>query len=476
MRKGFILIILLLNFSFCSYAQQYALFNTKTLFDAFENPAQSSFILDSSRQFASNFLFPYLELNGLNKGNSSATIKDLVNSGYQQNRIGRFAHPKTLQENSNIYLMAFRLFKYHRFSAEMGFSWQIKINSSIYYDKEISRGLFQETLNNFGTLSKANIFNNNGKLQAYHQMSFTYRENYNKQWAWGVKASLLSGLGYTDFYADKSIVKINRQTGQMDIDMSGKYHLNYPDNAYYTVKDILPFRNLGASVGVGVSYTSKTGVLMMANLKDLGFIRWNKKSYYSDFDESKTLTDITGNDAGKNMKNAMDNMGRSSKVQKYFTSTIDTRADFLLSKTFGSYTPNLIISKNIFDNYGDIALVNTLKSGIFSFSIVPTYQMDNTFKLGMQGMIKSPNFELFMGTNDIIKSYYATKEIIGQTQSQATGYNRASLYLGMAIKIGYVVEHPQNMSWMPGIGRGLEKQGLFRKIFGIFKKKNKENL
>lgn len=71
MAKRYLILSLFLILSTQIKAQQYGLFNTKTLFDAFENPAQKAFVLDSSRQYASNFLLPYFGLNAANKGASN---------------------------------------------------------------------------------------------------------------------------------------------------------------------------------------------------------------------------------------------------------------------------------------------------------------------------------------------------------------------------------------------------------------------
>lgn len=472
MKKGLVVLFLVVS-TISATAQQYALFNTKTLFDSFENPAQKSFVLDSSRQFASNFLIPYVDLSSLNRGQSNDAIRNLVNQGYAQSRIGAFANPKTMRENVNMYLLAIRLFKYHKYHSEMGFSWQIKSETQIEYDKDISKGLFFDTFRNFTTIPRINIFNNNGKLQAYHQLSFTYRENYTKRWALGAKVSLLSGIGLTEFYASKSSANINPTANTMDIDMAAKYRLNYPENGEFKFKNNLPFKNLGAAISIGTTYTTKSGIFLMANVKDLGFIRWGKKSYTGSFDVTEQRTVQSGPSAGDNLQRALNSVGTENTEQKAFVTTIDSKADFLISKTFGAYTPSLILSKNIFNKYGEAAMVNTLKSGNFSFSAVPSYNLDKKFRLGVQGMIQTPNFEMFLGTNDLIETYYAGKDIIKGNQAMETGYRRGSVYLGMAFKIGYIVEHPMNMSWMPGVGDGQERQSFFGRIFGIFKKKQR---
>ena len=455
-------------------AQQYALFNTKTLFDAFENPAQKAFILDSSRKFASNLLLPYFDLSGLNKGNSDEALKNLINRGYSNSRLGPFDKDfeKTMYENNNIYLFSFRIFKNHKFHKEMGFSWQVRSETQINYAENKSVGTF-ETFGKWLTIPRVNVFNNNGKLQSYHQFSFSYRETYNKNWALGAKISLLSGIGYTEFYANNSSVNINPNTNTMRLVMDGTYRANYSNENKVKLADFLPFKNPGISISLGTTYTTKDGFHLMANLKDLGFIWWGKKSYGGDFSINETINDVTGDNADVIMRKNMQKIETGFAENKKFVSKTTAKADVSVSKTFGPYKPTLILSKNVFDDFGEAALVNTLTSGNFSISAVPAYTLQKQFKLGAQAMYQTPNFEFFMGTNDLIESYYASKEIIKNQETQLTGYHRGSVYLGIAFKIGYVVEHPMNMSWMPGVGDNKDQKSFFGKMFGIFKKKPK---
>ncbi|MEH3114155.1 hypothetical protein [Pedobacter terrae] len=51
------------------------------MFDAFENPSQKSFTLDSSRKFSSNFFLPYFGTNAINKGDSEFAIRKLTQEG-----------------------------------------------------------------------------------------------------------------------------------------------------------------------------------------------------------------------------------------------------------------------------------------------------------------------------------------------------------------------------------------------------------
>jgi hypothetical protein len=469
MKRLYITVVLTFS-SLMLFAQQYALFNTKTLFDSFENPAQKSFILDSSRQYASNFFLPYADLSSLSRGNSDKAVTALVRNGYQQSRIGAFANPATVRENVNVYLLAFRMFEYHKYHSEMGFSWQIKSDTEINYDEKVSLGYF-DTFEKFSTIPRINIFNNNAKLQTYHQISFNYRENYTKRWSLGARISLLSGIGYSEFNATQSDVNLDANTKEMKVRMRGNYRLNYPEDDDISFSKLLPFKNLGASITIGATHLTNDGIFLMGNVKDLGFITWGgTKSFSGDIDVNK---DFYGMNNEIDMYRAMQMIGEDSGVQKSFTTPINSRVDFLISKNFGIYSPSLIVTKNIFSKYGDVALVNTFKSADFSISATPMYTTDKNFRLGLQMMYKTPNFEFFGGTNDILKSYYSGKDFIGNDM-QPTGYNRGSFYVGMAFKIGYVVEHPMNMSWMPGTKNSKERKGVFRNIFNTlqFWKKN----
>jgi len=258
--------------------------------------------------------------------------------------------------------------------------------------------------------------------------------------------------------------------------MAAKYRLNYPEGGEIKFKNALPFKNLGAAITLGTTYTTKSGIFIMGNVKDLGFIRWGKKSYSGSFDITETNVPLVGNPGEQEetkLQRALDEGAKGNTEQKRFITPINSRADFLISKTFGPYTPSLIVTKNIFDKYGEAALVNTIKSGTFSISAIPSYNLDKNFRLGLQGMIQTPNFEMFLGTNDLIQTYYAGKDIVKNNEAVETGYNRGSVYLGMAFKIGYIVEHPMNMSWMPGVGKEKDRKSFFGSIFGIFKKKRK---
>lgn len=451
-------------------AQQFGLFNTRTLFDAYENPAQKAFVLDSSRQYASNFFFPGLGLDLANKGDSNYGLRSLINRGqfngvYDASGIPIGGNRRNeAYISSNTYLLTFRLFKSYKYQKELGFSWQVRADGYANYSNETLVAL--DNYNRFDG-SENGIFNGKAYGQSYHQFSVTYRENYTKRLSFGGKLSLLSGITYNNATITKSSLRVEPTLGLLRIGMSGTYKSNFLDTSEISSKMLVPnFKNPGLSVGFGTTYKSKSGYFIMANVKDLGFIRWNKDSHQIVIDNGEVIVDRTNNDQN-NLERQIYHLYEDRDVRKAFYTPTNAKADFLISRTYQFYTPNFIVSKNLFYTGGHVALVNTFKYNELSASLTPAYNLLGFGMLGLQTMYQTPNFEFYLGTDNLLRT-----AAIRQSVNVTTGYTGASVYMGMAIKFGYVVEHPQNSSFMPGVGDDANKSGsFFGKIFGIFKKK-----
>jgi len=463
-------------------AQQYGLFNTKTLFDGFENPAQKSFVLDSSRQYASNFFLPYFGINAINKGNEDIMHK-LISTGKLSVKDIPIGTNKlnNIYQNSNIYLFNLKVFKSYKYHKEMGFSWQIRTDLHAKYTNESLAVIDDYTrfINNSNITE--NPFNNSGYGQSYHQFSFSYRENYTKKLAFGVKLSLLSGISYSNLKINNSAIQQGTIPDQVALSLKGKYRSSFLEAKDLETNDLVPtFKNPGLALSFGTTYTSKSGIFIMANIKDLGIIRWSNGSYVSDFDNRANPTIIPENeDPGappltpkekdQRIKNQITDIVKNNAVHKSFYSLINAKADFLISKTYSFYTPSLIVSKNLFYNGGDVALVNKFRYSDFSVSAIPIYNFNNLFLFGVQGMYKTPNFEFFMGSDNLLKTTRTAYAAIKTDASSGSGYNGASFYMGLGIKFGYTVEHPQNSSYIPGLDD--QETGFFKRIFSIFSKK-----
>lgn len=470
MAKRYRILLIFIILSTQVKAQQFGLFNTKTLFDAFENPAQKAFVLDSSRQYASNFLFPGLGLNLANKGDSNFALRSLINNGkfngvYDASGIpiGDNKRNKAFL-GTNIYLLTFRIFQSYKYQKELGFSWQVRADGFANYSNETL--VVIDNYNRFPG-DQDGIFNGKAYGQSYHQFSMTYRENYTKRLSFGGKISLLSGITYNNADITKSSITVDQTRGLLLAGLSGTYKSNFLDTSEVSTKMLIPnFKNPGLSVGFGTTYKSKTGVFIMANVKDLGFIKWNKNSHAITVNNGEIIVDRTNNNQ-EYLQKQIYHLFADQDVQKSFYTPTNAKADFLISKTFEFYTPNFIVSKNLLYTGGQVALVNTFKYNELSLSLTPAYNLIGISMLGLQTMYQTPNFEFFLGTDNLLRT-----TAIKQGPTVNTGYTGASVYMGMSIKFGYLVEHPQNSSYMPGVGDDANKDGgFFSKIFGIFKKK-----
>ncbi|KQM76928.1 hypothetical protein ASE74_16775 [Pedobacter sp. Leaf216] len=450
-------------------AQQYALFGTKTMFDAFENPSQKSFTLDSSRKFSSNFLLPYFGVNAINKGGSKFFIRRLTQEGeYNTSGIpigtGEINH---FFQNSNIYLATFRLFKSYKYQKEMGFSWQIRSDANIDYTNE--------TLAIFDSFERFNkgqqyygLFDTKGYEQSYHQFSFTYRENWNKRLAFGLKASILSGILYNKLDISNSYLYIDPTASALLIGLNGTYSSNFSDFNEVDKKNFFPnFKNPGLSLSFGTNYTTKKGLFLMANIKDLGFIWWRSNTQRTTVNQSKIIEDL--GDRNNTNQEIKDIFLLSEQSKKFLTPT-NAKLDIYLSKRYGFYKPGLAVSKSLFYKGGDIALVNAFIANNFSGSITPLYNFNDVFMVGLQGKYQTPNFEIFMGTDNLVATSFQTYGLLKKDATIGSGPNGASFYMGVGIKFGNVVNHPQFADVIPGIN-DKEEGSFFKNLFSVFKRK-----
>ena len=204
----------------------------------------------------------------------------------------------------------------------------------------------------------------------------------------------------------------------------------------------------------------------MANIKDLGFIWWRNNTQQTTVNTSKTITDLQNQ--GNTNQEIRDIFELREQPGK-FTALTNAKADIYLSKTYGFYQPALAVSKNLFYRGGDIAFINTFKYNNLAGSVTPLYNLNNVFMVGLQGKYQTPNFELFMGTDNLISSASTAKSII-KNDATLNGSIGASFYMGVGIKFGNIVNHPQFSDVMPGINDN-EGGSFFKSLFFIFKKK-----
>ncbi|MCX2585380.1 DUF5723 family protein [Pedobacter sp. MR22-3] len=468
--KKFLLTITLMGCGYFANAQQYALFGTRTMFDAFENVSQKSFTLDSSRKFSSNFFLPNFGANSANIGEAAYSIRKLTQEGVNDTRnlplgTGAINH---FYLNSNVYVATFRLFKSYKYQKEIGLAWQVRTDSHIDYTNE-TLAIF-DNYDRFPTATPLNgIFNTKGYQQSYHQFSFTYRENYNKRLAFGLKASVLSGILYNKLDITSSSLRVNPALNSLDITFNGNYASNFSDTDEINKNTFFPnFKNPGLSLSFGTNYTTKKGLFLMANVKDLGFIWWRSGTINNSINNRTTTLNELNDESSNNNQEIRDIFlgGPSGK----FLAATNAKFDLYVSRRYGFYKPALVVSKNLFYKGGDIAFVNTIIYNNFSASVTPVYNLNNILMIGLQGKYQTPNFELFAGTDNLFSTFNQARGIYNKTADVGTGPNGASVYMGVGIKFGNVVNHPQFSDVIPGIN-DQQEGSFFKNLFSIFKRK-----
>ncbi|WP_428330926.1 DUF5723 family protein [Mucilaginibacter sp.] len=473
--KKILLAFCLLLLSSTIFAQQFSQYNTGTLYDSFENPSQKAFITDSSKQFAFNFLVPNFNTNFYVTGNAQSTIKNRVfnykydNSALQVGQ-GRYNHANL---NANAYVLMLKMFTSLNGDVEMGFSWQIKgEGKSIFTDE--TAAVFNGTTS-FKNNSYANIFNDNFYFQSYHQFSYTYREKIDKQFAFGFKLSVLSGIQYEKVNITNSSIAFDKLNDSAVVALQGVYHSSYIPG-HLTPRDYLPnFRNPGASITMGGSFKTEDGFLIQGNVKDLGFIHWSSRSSIYNFDDTRSIRGLSTRGREDSIYNSVYKIIHSNQTIGSFTTPIDGRAEISVYRSYFidqnnefTYSPTLIASKELFYPGFTAALVNPFQYKKYVATLTATYDDMKLFNLGAQFMLKTPNFEFYIGTDKLAQSVSLLGSELNKSTNQTFqngSFTGADFFLGFAVKFGPVIEHPMNSSTM-----NTGEKGFFGRLWGrIFK-------
>jgi hypothetical protein len=446
------------------FGQRFAQYNTGSLYDSFENPAQRSFIPDTSRQFAFNFFLPTIGTQLYFTGNGQEALKTRLFSSYYNT-----ANLKTssgafnrVNSNSNAYSIMFKIFTSEYGDQEIGFSLNTKAEvRSVLTDESIS--LFN-SFTNFPANSYNNIFNDSFLFQAYHEASFTYREQVTKRLAIGIKLSGLSGLGYRKADITQSSVTFNRDADQARISLTGTDSENENKGLSNAQRYLPSFVNPGAAISIGTVYNDESGYKWQANIKDLGFIHWKSNSSVSTFSGSALINDFSTSGREKIITNSIDSVSNGGIIRKGFNSPINGVFELSINRTYWldeerklKFSPTLIGSKEFFYSGFTAALVAPIQYNKYSITLTSTYNDLKLFSLGGQFMVKADNSEFFIGSERI----YQTASLIGDAlhrktnldQTQVTvnqgAYSGMDFYIGVSFKFGYLIEHKLNSSHIP---------------------------
>jgi hypothetical protein len=456
----FLICVLLSGLSFTAYAQRFSQYNTGTLFESFENPSQAAFIPDSSRNWAFNFLIPNFNVNTYIKGNAQYTLKSRLFLGNYNNEaitVGQNQYNNALA-NVNVYLGMLKLYTSKGGGQEIGISYQIKANGRGRITDE-SIALFNG-IQKFTDNSYTDLFNNKAFYESFHQFSTTYRERVTQNFSVGIKLSLLSGIAYNNLNISESGLNIiNRGTfnpptgGTADWRLRGIFQSTYKLGEF-SKRSLLPtFKNIGLAGSIGATYIAPGGIILQGNLKDLGFIRWAGNATTYSFNNTTRVEGLNTSRRETNVANALTRLIERLPETKPFTKPIVGRAEFSAAKKFqfGSitYLPTAIVSRQVYGFGTAAALVNNIQFGGFGTTVSGIVNEDKLFDLGLQLMYKTPNFEVFVGSEQLTRSmnlYSASGDnldAITKTMSHSGG----NIYLGFSFKFGKKIERWKTESY-----------------------------
>jgi hypothetical protein len=477
--KKVLLVLCLLFFSVKIFAQQFSQYNTGTLYDAFENPSQRAFVPDTSKKYATNFLFPNFNFNFFLSGDAQATLKTRAflnkynNSALLINQ-GKYNH---VNFNANAYIVMLRMFSSLSGDEEMGISAQMKADGKSLLSDETIAAL-NGTKSFTSNTPYYNIFNSNYYYQTYHQISFTYREKFNKQFAFGVKISALLGIQYQKLAVTRSSATFDSAKDTAGIALAGRYYASYIPGKF-NARDYLPtFRNPGASISIGTTYRTEDSFILQGNIKDLGFIRWSSRSHVYGFDGTTNVLGLSTQAREDSIYNKITKLVHGTVLAESFTTPIDGTAELSINKSFWldddrmfKYSPTAIASKELFYPGFVGAIVNPFQYKNYIVTLTTTYDDLKIFNLGFQFMMKSHNYEWYIGSDKLTQSISLGSDALNKNSpnvGQNSSFTGADFFLGFTMKFGPVIEHPMNASVIP-----TGEKGFLGRLWGrLFKTNN----
>jgi len=451
--------VLLSVLSLTVYGQRFAQYNTGTLFDSFENPSQAAFIPDSSHNIAFNFLIPNFTFNTYLQGNTQYTLKSRLFLGNYNNEaitVGQNQYNNVLA-NVNVYVGMLKLYTSAGGKQEIGISYQIKGNGRGHVTDEtvaLFNGIQKFTENNY-----QGIFNSKAFYESFHQFSATYREKVTRNFSVGIKLSLLSGIVYNKLNITESGLNIidrstiNPPAGSANWRLRGTFQSTY-DLGKFSKHSLLPtFKNIGLAGSIGATYIAPGGIIVQGNLKDLGFIRWAGNATTYTFNNSTIVEGLNTTKREINVSNALTRLIEKMPETKPFTKPIVGRAELSAAKKFQfgtiTYLPTAIVSRQVYGLGTAAALVNNVQFGNFGTTLSGIVNEDKLFDLGLQLMYKTPDFEMFIGSEQLTRSMnlYSASGDNKDAITKLMSYSGGNVYLGFSLKFGKKIERWKTESY-----------------------------
>lgn len=472
MKKFLLAFCLLLLIASRGFTQQFSQYNTGTLYDSFENPSQYSFVPDTSKHYAFNFLIPNINGSFYLKGDAQASVISRMYGGRYNNTALQIGQGKYnyADANASAYELMFKVFGSLNGNSEVGFFMETKAEGHGAFTDE-SFAIFNGP-SAFANDNYNDILNDHYLYQVYDAIGFSYREAVTKQLAFGAKLGFLLGTDYSKVDINQSQVTFDRADDVAIISMTGKYYQSKgPGNLDF--RSFLPVtRSPGLQLSLGTTYKTEEGITFQANLKDLGFIHWYNNSEVYNFSGTQSAQNISGPKREDSVYSAINAILKSAGNVSSFNAPTDARFELSASKSYWldddrmfKYSPTLIVSKELWYNGVTGALVNRFQyQQRYNVSLTATYDNQSLFNLGTQFMYKTYNGEFFIGSDRLFQSVsfaMAKSNFATYTGGAFTG---ASFFIGFSMKFGPVIEHPLNASTIPTGEKGFLGR-LYNRLF-----------
>jgi hypothetical protein len=455
--KRFLFVLFFLALHFCVSAQQFSQYNTGTLYDAFDNPAQKVFIPDSSRKVAFNIFFPNFNTDVTLAGNVQAALKNRAFLGHYQDGALTIGQHNFNYANASMNVYSFMLKVYNSLNGdqELGFFAQSRFEGRGVFSDESVQIVADNSA--FSKSIYSDLFNTKYNYQAYHQIGISYRGDVDEHLAFGVKLSALLGIVMNKVDINRSVINFDRVNNRAFLSLEGNYYASF-DPGKFAARDVLPStNNPGASISFGTSYITDNKTKIQINLKDLGFIHWSSFSLMGQFNNTGVIDSLNLPGIENRIAKTATNLVQSNQITRGFTTPTNSKIEASASKAYLlnsdiKYTPTVILSKELFYTGFTAAMVNHFQYHNFVGTLTGAYNDMHFFSLGTQFMVKSPNAEFFIGTDRAAQSASLFSAATNTTSSQIsknstfTGFN---FFMGFSIKMGGVIEHPQNASSIP---------------------------
>lgn len=473
--KIILLIFCLLFITVTGFSQQFSQYNTGTLYDSFENPAQRSFIPDTSKTYAFNFLIPNFNANFSLTGNAQSTLVSRVFGGQFNNsalQIGSGSLNNSIF-NANVYALMFKVFGSLNGDTEIGIFGESRMEGRGSFTDETVALLSGPPA--FPNSVYDNVFNDHLNFQIYNSIGVSYREKITRQFAVGFKLGILMGVNYDHLDIDESHVNFNNATDETDISLRGKYRISQGPGKFDSRSFLPTTRSPGAQLSIGTSYKTEDGITFQGNLKDLGFIHWYSASKTSNFNSTTSVIGLSNLSTKKkedSLYNTVNNTLTSTYQAGSFTSYTNARVELSASKLYYinddntlKYIPTLIVSKELLYNGITGAMVNRFQYLNYNASVTASYDNQNLLNLGLQLMIKSHNVEFYIGSERLFQTVgLAMANPSSYANSSFTG---ADIFMGFSMKFGPRIEHPLNASVIPNGEKGFIGR-LWNRLFKTY--------